>query len=231
MFYTSFIIFIIYSFFGWLMEVTLTFIKEKKFVNRGFLIGPCCPIYGCGCLLLISLLGKFKDNIIILLILTILICSILEYFTSWILEKIFKLRWWDYSNQKFNINGRICLETMTPFTIIGVVVVKYVNPKLLFLIKKMPNNIIIILAIILFTLFILDLIISCNIINNVKFIAENTKKDSTEDIKKAVFKFIHNNLYAYKRIFKAFPDITKIIKEKTMQTREFISKHTKRKSK
>ena len=120
---------------------------------------------------------------------------------------------------------------MTPFTIIGVVVVKYVNPKLLFLIKKIPNNIIIILAIILFTLFILDLIISCNIINNVKFIAENTKKDSTEDIKKAVFKFIHNNLYAYKRIFKAFPDITIIIKENTMQTREFISKHTKRKSK
>ena len=119
MFYTYFLLFIIYSIIGWILEIIFAFINLKKFVNRGFLIGPYCPIYGAGCLLLTILLSKYAEDTIVLFALSIIICSILEYLTSWIMEKIFKLRWWDYSDMKFNINGRICLETMIPFGIIG----------------------------------------------------------------------------------------------------------------
>ena len=112
------------------METILTFITDKKFINRGFLIGPYCPIYGCGCLLLIYFLTKYEEHWAIFA-LTLIICSILEYSTSWIMEKLFKLRWWDYTKMRFNINGRICLETMVPFSIIGTLVVKYINPFLL----------------------------------------------------------------------------------------------------
>ena len=90
MFYSYCILFFIYSFLGWIMEVTLTLITDKKFVNRGFLLGPCCPIYGCGCILLNLLLHNYTNNILVLFILTMFTCSLLEYITSFLMEKIFK---------------------------------------------------------------------------------------------------------------------------------------------
>ena len=119
------------------MEVTLTLITDKKFVNRGFLLGPCCPIYGCGCILLNLLLHNYTNNILVLFILTMFTCSLLEYITSFLMEKIFKLRWWDYSQMKFNINGRICLETMTPFSILGVLTIVF---KLKFVSKNIKKD-------------------------------------------------------------------------------------------
>lgn len=220
MFYTYFLLFIIYSVIGWLLELIFSLFQLKKVVNRGFLIGPYCPIYGAGCLLLIILLSKYSDNIILLFILAILICSILEYLTSWLMEKIFKLRWWDYSNMKFNINGRICLETMIPFGIIGVIVVKYFNPILMKLIDMIDPNTLSILVIIL---FIIDVLISCNVIFNLKTVTRNVTKDSTEEIKKAINKFIHNNLFMYNRIIKAFPNMSKIIKKQKEKTKKLIA--------
>ena len=114
MFYSYCILFFIFSFLGWVMEVTLTLITDKKFVNRGFLLGPCCPIYGCGCILLNLLLQNYMNNIIVLFILTMFTCSLLEYITSFLMEKIFKLRWWDYSQMRFNINGRMCSDGIIP---------------------------------------------------------------------------------------------------------------------
>ena len=121
-------LFFIYAFIGWLMEVCFTFITDHKLVNRGFLIGPLCPIYGHGCLLILLFLKKFADEPITLFFMAMLICSLLEYFTGYLLEKIFKARWWDYSNRKFNINGRICLETLIPFGILGLLIVLIINP-------------------------------------------------------------------------------------------------------
>ena len=89
MFYSYCILFFIFSFLGWVMEVTLTLITDKKFVNRGFLLGPCCPIYGCGCILLNLLLYNYTNNILVLFILTMFTCSLLEYITSFLMEKIF----------------------------------------------------------------------------------------------------------------------------------------------
>ena len=222
MFYTYFLLFIIYSIIGWLLEIVFSYFELKKIVNRGFLIGPYCPIYGVGCLLLILLLSDYADNILVLFGLSIIVCSILEYFTSWIMEKIFKLRWWDYTNMKYNINGRICLETMIPFGIIGVIVVKYVNPWLIDLISLINPHTLTIIVIILMSLFIIDILISSNVVFNLKTVTRNVTKDSTEEIKKAIHKFIHNNLFMYDRIVKAFPNMSKIIKEQQEKAKKAI---------
>ena len=220
MFYSYCILFFIFSFLGWVMEVTLTLITDKKFVNRGFLLGPCCPIYGCGCILLNLLLHNYTNNILVLFILTMFTCSLLEYITSFLMEKIFKLRWWDYSQMKFNINGRICLETMTPFSILGVLAIKFATPFFITNINKLSEKTILIISIILITLFIIDVIISLTIVFKLKFVSKNIKKDSTLDIKNAIKKFIKNDIYVYERIIESFPNLTKSLKEKALKLKK-----------
>ena len=85
-----FLLFMTYSFIGWLMEVICKLIETKKIINRGFLIGPYCPIYGWGCLLITMLLNKYVDDPLVLFVMAIIICSILEYVTSYLMEKLFK---------------------------------------------------------------------------------------------------------------------------------------------
>ena len=123
-----FLLFIIYSFIGWLMETTLKSYEAKKFINRGFLIGPYCPIYGCGCILIILLLKKYEPYPLGLFCMSVVICTILEYLTSYFMEKLFNARWWDYSKRKFNINGRVCINTMIPFGILGTLMMYFINP-------------------------------------------------------------------------------------------------------
>lgn len=230
MFYTYFLLYFIYSIIGWFLEVGLAFYEHKKFVNRGFLIGPYCPIYGVGCLLLTILLSKYINEPGVIFALSIFICATLEYLTSYLMEKIFKLRWWDYSNMKFNINGRICLETLIPFGIIGVLVVKYISPFLINTINSINFNFLIIINIIILSILITDILISFNVVFNLKNVTKNLNKDSTEEIKKAISKFIHNNLFMYNRIIKAFPNMKKIINEQKKRNKEIISKIKKKKT-
>lgn len=183
------------------MEVTITLIRDKKIVDRGFLIGPYCPIYGTGCLLLITLLDKYKSDPITLFIMSIVICSILEYTTSYVMEKLFKARWWDYSRFKFNINGRICAETMIPFGILGVLVVYYLNP---FLLKIINTNTI--LFTIMIIVFITDFCVSFGIITSLKTTINDITKDSTEEITKRVREIIKQRSYFHQRLIKAFPN-------------------------
>ena len=230
MFYTYFLLYFIYSIIGWFLEVGLAFYEHKKFVNRGFLIGPYCPIYGVGCLLLTILLSKYINEPGVIFAFSIFICATLEYLTSYLMEKIFKLRWWDYSNMKFNINGRICLETLIPFGIIGVLVVKYISPFLINTVNSINFNILIIINIIILSILITDILISFNVVFNLKNVTRNLNKDSTEDIKKAIYKFIHNNIFMYNRIVKAFPNMKKIINEQKKRNKDIISKIKKKKT-
>ena len=133
-----FLLFIFYSFLGWLMEVTCKLIQYKRFINRGFLMGPICPIYGHGAIIMLILLKDFASNPFILFVMSMLVCTTLEYLTSYFMEKLFSARWWDYSNKKFNINGRICLETLIPFGILGVIIMYVTNPWLLNIYEKIP---------------------------------------------------------------------------------------------
>ena len=121
--------FIIYSFLGYVCEVIYCSLIQRKIVNRGFLFGPLCPIYGFGAVLTIYSLSKYISDPIVVFILGMLITSALEYFTSYVFEKIFNNKWWDYSNRVDSINGRVCLGNSILFGI-GILVVLYiVNPR------------------------------------------------------------------------------------------------------
>lgn len=102
--------FIIYAFLGWVLEVSYRVLNTGKFSNRGFLIGAYCPIYGIGAILALYLIKPFKNNIVMLFIVSFIITSILEFVTGFVLEKIFKYKWWNYSDLPFNIKGYICLK-------------------------------------------------------------------------------------------------------------------------
>ena len=209
-----FLLFMIYSVLGWILEVSCKLVEKKKFINRGFLIGPYCPIYGWGALMMTLLLKKYLNDIFTLFIMNILICSILEYFTSYLLEVIFKARWWDYSNKKFNINGRICLETMIPFGLFGLLVMYVINPIIFIILNMIPISIIYFISIVLFLLLLIDTITSYSIITKIKNINKETqshvlqKKDNTENITSLVKKELLNshNKY-YNRLINSFPHI------------------------
>ncbi len=123
-----FIYFIIYSVLGWFGEVGYCYLLTKKFTNRGFYYSPIVPLYGFGALLVYLLLSPFKDNIIIFFILSIFVTSTLEYFTALLMENLFHIKWWDYSNYKFNIKGRVCLLNSTLFGIGSVIFMYIIHP-------------------------------------------------------------------------------------------------------
>lgn len=199
-----FLLFLFYSFLGWILEMVVCSIADKKVVNRGFLIGPYCPIYGSGCLLIISLLHKYQDDPFTLFIMAIIVCSLLEYFTSYIMEKLFKARWWDYSDRRFNINGRICLDNLVLFGILGLLIFYVANPFFGGLIDRFNDTVLIIVAIVLFVVFIVDGIISLKVISGFKNVAKSIHKDSTDEITSKVRELLLEKNWLYKRLIKAF---------------------------
>lgn len=127
--------FIIFSFIGWLYECCYCTVKEKHWQNRGFLFGPICPIYGCGvvgALTVFRLLPMPESGAEYPIWEIFLVCAvgsaIMEYLTSWVLERWFHAVWWDYSKIPLNLNGRICLPATCGFGVAGIVVVRYLGP-------------------------------------------------------------------------------------------------------
>jgi uncharacterized membrane protein len=199
-----FLLFLFYSFLGWILEMVVCSIADKKVVNRGFLIGPYCPIYGSGCLLIISLLHKYQDDPFTLFIMAIIVCSLLEYFTSYIMEKLFKARWWDYSDRRFNINGRICLDNLVLFGVLGLLIFYVANPFFGGLIDRFNDTVLMVVAIVLFVVFIVDGIISLKVISGFKNVAKSIHKDSTDEITSKVRELLLEKNWLYKRLIKAF---------------------------
>ena len=225
--YYYFLLFLIYSFIGWLIEVIGKLIEKHKFINRGFLIGPICPIYGHGCILMILTLSRYKDNPLTLFIYAIFICSLLEYFTSYFMEKIFKARWWDYSTKRFNLNGRICAETMIPFGILGTLVICVINPIFEYLLNLFNFETIKITAIVLFTIYIIDYTISLIIMFGFKGTLKTVEKDGTEEITKKVKKILINKNVLYKRLIEAFPNFMNP-KERLLLIKDRVEKELKK---
>ena len=136
-FYVNFLYFITYSILGWVCEVIYCSIPQGRFVNRGFLNGPLCPIYGFGALLVIAVLTPYRGNILLVFVFGINFTSVLEYITSYLMEKIFHSKWWDYSNNKFNIKGRVCLLNSILFGILSVFVIFILHVQ----VERLINNI------------------------------------------------------------------------------------------
>ena len=204
-FYKYFLYFLIYAFLGWFMEVCVSLWNKHKFINRGFLIGPYCPIYGWGCLAIILIVGSNTDDAFGVFAKSILVCSLLEYSTSYFMEKIYNVRWWDYSNNKFNINGRICLETMIPFGLLALLIIYLVHPFVISMVDKLSSTTLAIVAIIFLIIYIIDNIISTYILFKIKDKIKGERKDNTEKIKKYIEKWFQDNTVLYRRIKNAFP--------------------------
>lgn len=123
-----FLYFFLYAVIGWSCEVVFCSIPKKKFINRGFLNGPYCPIYGVGAIIIVSVLGPYINDPVSVFFVAVVSTSILEYITSWAMEKLFHAKWWDYSNHTFNINGRVCLKNSLLFGVMGLALMYFVHP-------------------------------------------------------------------------------------------------------
>lgn len=162
--YIQVLYFTIYSFLGWVCESTYCSIGQKKLVNRGFLNGPFCPIYGFGALLVISILSPFVNNIPVLFIASIIVTSTLEYITSYVLEKIFHMSWWDYSTYKYNINGRVCLQNSLMFGLLSLFVMLVIHPAIDDFVASINTKVAFALSVLFATYFIVDTIITAGTI-------------------------------------------------------------------
>lgn len=127
-FCSLFLNFVTYSFLGWVCETAYCSILAKKFINRGFLNGPFCPVYGFGALIIIYLLGGLPKNAAIIFFAGTVITTALEYITGVLLEMVFHAKWWDYSDNRFNFKGRICLLNSTLFGLLSVALMLFILP-------------------------------------------------------------------------------------------------------
>ncbi len=169
------IYFFIYSFLGWILEVTFASIQSHKFINRGFLFGPFCPIYGFGVLSLIVFLNHLVSKPILFFIGTIILTSTIEYITGFILEKIFKTHWWDYSKNKFNLNGYICLEFSIYWGVFGTLLFYFIHPKITHLVTNINPFYLNIISPVIFFYFLLDFIVTVYSLIKIKNIYQEIK--------------------------------------------------------
>lgn len=204
---TWFLIFVFYSFAGWVIEVLVNLLNRKKLINRGFLIGPICPVYGTGALLL-SFLCSRSDGIIEIVCVSMIGGALLEYLTSWWMEIAFHVRWWDYTEQPFNLNGRICIGSVLCFGVAGVLILKFVNPTLFWLLDLLPIRIWEILAIVLFMALLIDVGFSLYLITVYKVTVDTAKRDATEEISERIREILGEKSKLKQRHYKAFPTQT-----------------------
>jgi uncharacterized membrane protein len=171
-----------FSFIGWACEVIYCSVLSKKLVNRGFLAGPVCPVYGFGALLVIWLLSPVQANIPVIFLCGMVITSALEYITGWLLEVFFSTKWWDYSNRRFNLEGRVCLMNSVLFGILCVILMRGIYPLALYLVGLIPEFWIGVTSTALTAIFAVDIAITVNTMINMN---ERLKKlhEFTEELK------------------------------------------------
>lgn len=156
-FYQIYWLFIAFAFIGWCVEVAYATVKTSSFVNRGFLNGPVCPIYGFGVVIVTLLLMPLRDHWLLLFICAVLLTSCLEFITGYILEKIFHQKWWDYSEIRWNIKGYVCPRFSLMWGVGCLAVIYLIEPPVLLLINGMPKVLGIILLCAVSAIFAADL--------------------------------------------------------------------------
>lgn len=202
------VIFFLFSVAGWCMEVTLKFIQYRRFINRGFLIGPYCPIYGWGAVAVTLIVGGLlarRGTIGETFLAGMVVCGALEYFTSWYMEKLFHARWWDYSTKPMNLHGRIWIGNLLLFGAASVVIVKGIVPFLLRALGKLPALTVEIMAGCIVVLMLLDNIVSHYLMNVVKQQIDTQEGDSTEEISRKVRELLKTRGVLLRRIQSAYP--------------------------
>lgn len=150
-------IFFVYAFLGWCTEVSFAALTSGKFVNRGFLNGPVCPIYGCGVVIVLFFLEPLRENTLLLFLGSVVLTSVLEWLTGFVLERIFHQRWWDYSNEPFNLGGYICLRFSIAWGLACLLVVDVIHPTIHWLITLIPHTLGLVLLAVFSTAMVVDL--------------------------------------------------------------------------
>ena len=200
-------IFFVYSFIGWCGEAAMAAVHRRKFVNRGFVSGPICPVYGAGAAAVAVFLPELKDQLFFLFLGGMIVTTFVEYLTGRILELIFHRKWWDYSDQRFNLDGYVCLKNSVVWGICSVLMICFFDPllcRLLVLIPRLAGDIL---------LWILGVLLVIDAVGSGVAVLGLKKKQSritqiTEELHKTS-KVLENALTTriQKRMVKAFPNI------------------------
>ena len=204
-------LFFIYSVAGWVTEVFLKFLEYKRFINRGFLIGPYCPIYGAGAVLITvggKLLSPVDRTWAMSFLIAFVLCGLLEYLTSYILERYFHARWWDYTERPMNLHGRVWIGNLILFGIGGVFILEDFNPRLLALAHRLEPRLFAAILIAVSILFVADAVMSYFIMNLLKQGVEKSRADKSEEIAAEVRYLLENRSVFHKRILDAYPELT-----------------------
>jgi uncharacterized membrane protein len=198
------LLFFLFAFLGWVLEVIYAYFRHKKFVNRGFLKGPLCPVYGIGMTGMVVLSNLINQKIItnnlgfkvfLIFIATFLFTSILEYITGFLLELFFHQKWWDYSEEKFNLKGRVCLKFSIYWGILGLFIIEFISiiPENLI---KLTQRQIDFTLLILIPIFIIDIVTSIDLALKL----EKILKEINEVSEKAKDKLEENAMEAFENV-------------------------------
>ena len=200
-------IFFVYSFIGWCGEAAMAAVHRRKFVNRGFVSGPICPVYGAGAAAVAVFLPELKDQLFFLFLGGMIVTTFVEYLTGRLLELIFHRKWWDYSDQRFNLDGYVCLKNSAVWGLCSVLMICFFDPllcRLLVLIPRLAGDIL---------LWILGVLLVIDAVGSGVAVLGLKKKQSritqiTEELHKTS-KLLENALTTriQKRMVKAFPNI------------------------
>ena len=207
------LLFFIYSFVGWCIEVTLKFFQYHRFINRGFLAGPCLPIYGSGCALITAavdglvLVSRYESSYGSVFAVSFVLCGVLEYLVSYFLEKRFHARWWDYSQKPMNLHGRVWIGNLILFGLGGVLVVKIANPLIYPLFESVPIRTRYISASVLLVIIAADYVVSHFVLKLVKDSVEKSEADNTEAIGREVRRMLGDRSLFARRFANAYPDV------------------------
>jgi len=183
-----FLWFIFYSVIGWTIETLLFAIRDKKSVKRGFLFGPLCPIYGTGAVVCTLLLYGRVTNFFLLFAIGLVLCDTIEYITSFVMEKAFHAKWWDYSNQKFNIKGRICLASSLLFGGGVALLIKFIQPAVESVTLKIPFGVRIAVAFVLYSIIIVDVAFTIQSLKDVILSLKELQNYAVENFQQGIDK-------------------------------------------
>ena len=196
-----FLWYVFYSLIGWLYESVMYTVKQRRFVNRGFLNGPYCPIYGAGAILNILLLHDIQHPVLLFLAGAVLACS-LECLTSWSMEQLFHARWWDYRKYPFNLNGRICLYGALVFGVFAVALILFIHPAVVIWTKSIPAPALHIISGSLLILMIIDTVTTVGGVRHLnRLLLEAARSFGNESW------FVHRLGLQQKRMLKSFPTL------------------------
>ncbi len=224
------LLFFFYSFLGWCMEVVLKYIQFHRFINRGFYTGPICPIYGYGAILItltIQGISPFESAVGTTFAISFTLCGLLEYFTSYFMEKRFHARWWDYSNKPMNLRGRIWIGNLVLFGLGGIVIIHILNPVLLPFLNSFSLVTKEVVSAAFIAVFAADYVLTHFMMKLIKSGIEHSEADSTEAMNREIRLLLSNRNIFYRRFADAYPDViyqTERIKNRLNSIREEAEK-------